>query len=117
MLKAIEITQRASFLPELQCTSNNVPVHNCIDLHKLQAFNQFVATNNNYRLLYYDMLYYSNISVQKIYPTVETYQIYRNDELEWTKRINTKIPVTIYDSTAELAQQFQFGVLDVDVFI
>ena len=41
-LKAIGIAQKASFLPELQCSEENVRVENCIDLLKYaQCFRMF----------------------------------------------------------------------------
>jgi len=120
MLKAIEVTQRATFLPELVCSSDNVPIHNCIDAQKLNAFHYIIGTNDRYKIHYYDLLSFSNITVTQIYPppplTSGHKKIYLNEK-NWTKKVNTKIPVTIYDSTQPLDSQFSFGVINVDVYI
>ncbi len=51
-LKAISIAQKASFLPELQCSEENVRKEDCIDLLKLESASSLLDSNNIY---YFDI--------------------------------------------------------------
>src|SRR3989344_9507334 len=52
-LRAIGIAQRVMFLPELQCSEDNIIRDNCIDWWKLDSANSIMKDNEPY---YYDLL-------------------------------------------------------------
>ena len=43
-LKAVEVAQVFSFLPEVQCTKENIVINNCFDLMKLESLRRFLST-------------------------------------------------------------------------
>src|SRR3989344_5805663 len=55
-LTAIKIAQRASALPELQCSENNIARANCLDLLKIESTKEKIMENEIY---YYDLLSFS----------------------------------------------------------
>lgn len=64
-LKAVGIAQKVQFLPELQCTEDNVRYDNCIDKYKLEATDDVMGENV---LHYYDTLGYSKVRFMQVYP-------------------------------------------------
>ncbi|NOZ80661.1 MAG: hypothetical protein GXP63_03215 [DPANN group archaeon] len=46
-LRATEVVLRALYLPEIRCSFDDVPVHNCIDLGKLVAFMNYDPINDS----------------------------------------------------------------------
>ena len=121
-LDAIDIAQKASFLPELQCSYENVPRMNCVDMLKLEAMD---AVTSERPTLYYDQFFFSHIYVAQIYPSdpdnnpgtpPPSWTVYENIKEDWTSNITTHIPVSIYDPVGYSgAGQTNFGVLVVEV--
>ena len=114
-LKAIEIAQKASFLPEIQCSEEGIVVDDCIDLYKLDAASQVIANTEN-RLFYYDSFGYSKISVAKIFPEDSSnnpWIIYENIPDKYNDKKVTYIPVSILDP---YSKNSSFGYLGVEVF-
>lgn len=129
-LDAIDVAQRAAYLPELQCSSEDVPKMNCLDLYKLKAFDDDGSTIvDTKKTLYYDRFFYSHIYVVQIYPVVDLDLTEPGDQLpSWTvydnwkaedeliSNITTQIPVSIFDPAADDGQgETYFGVLVVEV--
>ncbi len=113
-LKAIEIAQRASFLPEIQCSEENIVTDNCIDIYKLNAAAGIISDPNN-KIFYYDRLQFSNITIEEIYPGTQTWTLYDNPlgEGEYTSKISTNIPIALFDPTEK---KYSFGVMKVNTF-
>src|SRR3989344_9323910 len=90
---AIEIAQRASSLPELQCSEDNVVKENCIDKFKISALSSVASTNT---IFYYDLFGFSTIKIEKIYPlpAVES-MIYNNRPTAFKDILSSRIPVSI----------------------
>ena len=114
-LKAVGIAQKASFLPELQCSEENVRVDDCIDKYKLDSLENLLAENNVY---YYDLFEFSNISVKKIYPFPEAgetaeWGLYGNKPTEFRNKLSTFIPVSLFNATSK---SYDFGILTVEVY-
>ncbi len=114
-LKAIGIAQRASFLPELQCSEENVRVENCIDLYKLEAVSGMIDQN---RVYYYDIFESSVIRVEKIFPDPTgnwNLYIYKDpiEESDYENKLSTFIPVSLYDPDDK---SYGFGILVVEVY-
>lgn len=108
-LMSIEITQKASFLPELQCSKKNVITDNCIDILKLESAKDIINEN---RASYYDLFFGSEIVVEEIYPTKKTWVLY-NNTLNDTSEIFTPVPILLYNATSD---DHYFGVLTVRYF-
>src|SRR3989344_3891005 len=97
-LKAVEIAQRASFLPEVQCSEENIIVDNCIDILKLGAAASIITANE---IFYFDRLQFSKIIIEDTYPgTHSPWILYDNhlEEGEFTSKISTNIPIALFDS-------------------
>lgn len=111
-LKAIGIAQKASFLPELQCSEENVRVEDCIDLLKLEAASDLLGENNIY---YYDVFEFSNIKVKRIFPpeNQETWSLYNNTLTDFRNIISTFIPVSLFNP---VSKKYDFGILAVEVY-
>ena len=112
---AIETAQKASFLPELQCSSKNIIVDNCVDVLKVEAFNGMVNNNAEYPNLvayYYDVFGFSTIIVEEIYPEKKEWAIY-NNTLNDSGSIFTPVPILIYDARNET---YSLGVLRVTYY-
>ena len=112
-LKAIEIAQMASFLPELQCSQDNVRRENCIDLLKLEAAEGLIRKNNIYHMYYNDIFESSNISIEQKFPTNKRWILYENIPENYTNKISTFIPISIFD---EKNEQYNFAILSVKVY-
>jgi hypothetical protein len=113
-LESIEVTQRVSFLPELQCSLKGVITDNCIDVLKLDAL---ITKLNDEQIqeLYFDLFKYSNITITQIYPTPYP----GNRKKQWTLYENIKkdsssifipVPISLYNATTK---SYAFGVLEV----
>ncbi len=108
-LMAIEITQKISFLPELQCSKKNIITDNCIDILKLESAKAIINENKE---SYYDLFSDSEIVVEEIYPKKKTWILY-NKTIEDTSAIFTPVPILLYNSTSD---ENYFGVLQIKYF-
>ena len=112
-LKAIGIAQKASFLPELQCSDENVRKEDCIDLLRLDAASNLIQQNHIY---YFDIFEFSNIRVEKIWPPpTNTWQLYNNTPSNFSNRLSTFIPISLLNVTNDIPEYY-FGTLIVDVY-
>ena len=109
-LKAIGIAQKASFLPELQCSEENVKTENCIDIMKLEYAAGLLESNNFY---YYDVFEFSKIWVEKTFPTEEEWLLYNKSYTNWQDRQSTLVPVSLFDPKSK---KYSFGILAVEVY-
>ena len=110
-LKAIGIAQKVSFLPELQCSEENVRVEDCIDLMKLNAASDLLKDNSIY---YYDIFEFSKIWIEEVFPNEGTkWDLYNSTPTTYKNRISTFIPVSLFNPTSK---KYNFGVLAVEVY-
>lgn len=109
-LKAIGIAQKASFLPELQCSEENVRVEDCIDVLKLEAAAGLIEDNNIY---FYDTFEFSKIWVEEIFPGTQEWPIYNNTPPTFKNRLSTFIPISLFNP---VSKEYDFGVLAVEVY-
>ena len=110
-LNTIKVAQRASSIPELQCSKNSITIENCIDLLKLQSIPQIINENKEY---YFDKLSFSRISVNEIYPEVKSLAVVYNNPLEdYSSLIVTNIPITLFDP---IENKNKFGVMIVETY-
>src|SRR3989338_7745702 len=104
-LNAIEVAQRASSLPELQCSEGNIVSDNCIDLLKLEAASQIMQQNDIY---YYDRLLFSKITVNEIYPNSNEWALYARPLDEFYSKITTNIPILLFNP---IENKNSFGIM------
>ncbi len=64
---AIEVATRASYLPELQCSQDGLPITNCIDKFKLEAAGDGTNSifNKQKSSTYFSILGYSKIELKE----------------------------------------------------
>ena len=116
-LKSIAIAQRVMFLPELQCSEDNIIRDNCIDILKLEAAQNMMGASAN-QLYYYDLLEISDVNITQIYPNQQRWSIYsrKRDYLEAQRIMDapkyvTNVPISLYNPTAK---RFGFGILTIE---
>ncbi|MBW2974306.1 hypothetical protein KY366_01180 [Candidatus Woesearchaeota archaeon] len=112
-LKAIGVAQKASFMPELQCSRENVVDENCIDILKLTAASGLLKDNNIY---YYDIFGLSSIRVEEVYPgrdPPKEWYLYNHTLANYSDRLSTFIPVSLFNASSE---KYGYGVMVVDVY-
>lgn len=107
-LRSIGIAQRVMFLPELQCSEDNVITDNCIDLLKLDSAQNLMRENELY---YYDLLEFSEVNVTQIYPIEFKRNIYSRKIENPKSSILTPVPISLYDP---VTKKYSFGILTVE---
>lgn len=110
-LNAIEVAQRASSLPELQCSEDNIVSDNCIDILKLEAASGIMQQNDVY---YYDRLLFSKITVNEIYPGSREWGLYSRPLDEFSNKITTSIPISLFNP---IENKNAFGIMTVELFL
>lgn len=108
-LRAIGIAQRVMFLPELQCSEDNIIRDNCIDIWKLGSAENLMRNNEIY---YYDLLEFSNVTVSQIYPAEEEWSVYSR-KIENTNKFVTNVPISLYNPDT---RRYGFGVLTIETY-
>lgn len=109
----VQIAQKVSFLPELRCSNENVPVENCFDLLKLVKFIDLVDKN----YLYYENdLKNSKITLEKIFPEPHRNWTLYDNPGDKESAIPAFIPVSIFDPTQGALGSHYLGVLIVQVY-
>jgi hypothetical protein len=109
-LRAIETSQIITFLPELQCSRNNIAEKDCIDILKLQGAESIISANRQY---YFTSFKYSNIYVQEIYPSENEFTLYDFPKEQFTDVISTQFPISLYNP---ITDKYSYGVLFVDIY-
>ena len=109
--QSISAAQKVMFLPEIECSEDNVAKENCIDIGKLEAAIPIVSDNNN--PYYYDLFGFSEITISEIYPNppspVKTLYT-RTATSDYKNQFSTKVPVTLYDPINKLNK---FGMITI----
>ena len=111
-LSAIQVAQKVSFLPELRCSSENVPVPDCYDALKMQNIQSVIEGDQVY---YYEIFKYSTIYIEEIFPGNRTWMIY-NNRGDKESKLSTQIPISIYDPMTSTLGSYYFGILHVGVW-
>jgi hypothetical protein len=109
-LRAVELAQTVSTMPELYCSEENVLETNCIDLLKIDTAAEVI--NNNY-ITYFDLFGYADISVEEVFPNNENYTIYSNKPSEYKARLPSYIPISLKDP---LNKGYAFGIMTVVLY-
>lgn len=110
-LGAIGIAQKAAFLPELQCSEDNIIKEGCIDILKLNKASAIIPVNQEE---YSDMFGFSKIYVNEIFPGNTNWPtLYDNSPSNYKTKLVTHVPISLYDATLK---SYSFGVLVVEAY-
>ncbi|MFH1682950.1 MAG: hypothetical protein ABIA37_04085, partial [Candidatus Woesearchaeota archaeon] len=102
--RAMEITLKTLFLPELVCSQGEAELEdNCFDMMKLRQVNDTFA--NNFGDYYFYLFPYTKISIQEIYPGNQTWNIYEKEKPDWESMERTYFVVTLKDEIKGEQQQ------------
>lgn len=107
--ESIKVTEIVSYLPELQCSSENIVSDNCYDKLKLDSSRGHIMNNS---IFYFPFFQYSEIVVFEVYPGNGEWLLY-NFSNNGTAVIPTFIPISLYDPTTK---RNSFGVLRIKYF-
>jgi hypothetical protein len=107
--ESIMVSQVVSFLPELQCSSDNIVTDNCYDLYKLGAAENHILSNTDF---YYPFFKYSNIVIYELYPYERNWTLYDNKHPD-SAPYRTWLPISLYNATTK---RFSFGVLSIGYY-
>ncbi|MBU1705020.1 MAG: hypothetical protein KJ922_06675 [Nanoarchaeota archaeon] len=109
-LKSIQISQKVAFLPEIECSDDNVRREDCVDLLKLDKASQLMRQNYLY---YYDTFQFANVSIHEIFPNDRVWVLYENVPTDWQDKLSTIIPTAL---RASKTRDTFFGLVVVDVY-
>lgn len=109
----VQIAQKVSFLPEIRCSQENIPVENCIDRSKLDKFAQLVEDD----YLYYENdLKTSTITLEQMFPDTGDRWVLYNNTGEKQSAVPAYIPISIFDPEQGALGSYYLGVLVVQVW-
>ena len=115
-LKAIQTAQLVSFLPELQCSSDGIITDDCFDTLKVEALHEIINNSQNKDIknnYYFDVFGSSEITIEQIYPVVDSWPIYKKIPDDYKAKSSVKIPISLYDANL---REYGFGILNIDVY-
>ena len=107
-LRSVGIAQRIMFLPELQCSEDNIVIDNCIDILKLDSAQSIMKENEIY---YYDLLEFSEINISQIYPDEAEWNVYSRKTENFRSKFVTNVPISLYNPAT---RKHGFGVLTIE---
>jgi len=107
-LRSVGIAQRIMFLPEVQCSEDNIIIDNCIDILKLDSAQSIMKENEIY---YYDLLEFSDVSISQIYPDEAKWNLYSRKREDFKSKFVTNVPIALYDPAM---RKHGFGILTIE---
>lgn len=111
-LRAVELSQVISFLPELQCTEANVITPSCFDIDKILGLSEVTATDKG--LMLYDREFGQvRIEIDRVYPPAPKIVLYNNTKPDFTSAPITHIPISLFNASSG---KRSFGVLEITVY-
>lgn len=110
--RAVEISQKISYLPEFTCTNDNVRVDSCIDRLKAESFSSHYRDNIIY---YYDLFGYSRVRYIEVFPGESVIELYVNepDNVESAEKSSLPVPAVLYDANSSI---YKMGYLLIEVY-
>jgi hypothetical protein len=113
-INAIDISQKISDIPELDCVLSGVKIENCIDFYKLQMFAELLK-DPAYSNDYVPVFGFSNITVKVIYPGEGSSVIlYQKVPTTWRGAYKNIIPMLIFDPVSGF---YYMGVMEATVYV
>ena len=113
--KAIDLTTKTIFLPELLCSKGESEAEDfCFDMMKLRHANKtFKSHLSDY---YFNLFSYAKISVQEIYPKDEEWIVYEKKKPNSTRTDPTFFVVALKDESLGGQPSYGFGVVNIEVY-
>lgn len=117
-IRTFAITQKATFLPELDCNFLSVQTENCFDTEKLIAFKKYLEDSNN-KEIYAPYFGMSKIAVKKIWAlpsfTFQDTVLYERkpSSEKLFAKLTTYNPVLLYDPKTKV---YSFGVVEAEYY-
>jgi hypothetical protein len=113
-LDSVKTSIVLSNMPELTCSFEAVSDRLCVDLYKIQAWNELMNKSVQFKDYYYGQLGESKIIIDRVYPDRKNFTIYNNPP----KRNNSNsdflmVPTTIY---SPLTKQGQLGIINIKTY-
>jgi hypothetical protein len=109
---AFQITLKALYLPELDCSFLMTSRENCIDLVKLRIFEEQFH-NETIKSIYVPTFGFSTIQVREIWPDQTEILLYHNEPREaYSKNLTSLNPILLFDA---ISNTYAFGVMNVTV--
>jgi hypothetical protein len=112
-LLSVQISQKISDLPELDCALTGIQIDNCVDKVKLEKLDSALEDDAK-QLVYFSVLGYSEIYLHTVYPEFQKYDIYENEPGSYSSAYRNQIPVLLYDP---VESKFEFAVLEVTTYV
>jgi hypothetical protein len=125
-MKAMDITIKSLFLPELICSRGEAePIDNCIDLLKLNHADEiFKGHVEDY---YFNLFSYSKINITRVYPTHGEWILYEKEKTKivdgievpnWKNRELSHFVISLRDEIESESRKgkFSFGILTIEVY-
>ena len=111
-IRAVELAQTISFLPEAQCTSSNVVAASCFDYYKLVGLSKVTTTAEG--LSFYSREFgTTTIKLVQVYPPGQTVVLYDNPKPEFTSAPISHIPIMLFNTSSD---KYYFGVLEITTY-
>lgn len=114
--EAIRIALTVSHLPEVVCSQDNYIIENCFDEYKVRSLERLIISDDESFLNYEALFHDSNITITKIFPYRETFNLYDNSPEEFVEVVPTYIPIILKDPRERLDQGNSIAILKVEVF-
>jgi preprotein translocase subunit SecG len=120
-MKAMDITLKSLFLPELICSEGKAePKDNCFDMMKLRHVDKVFS--DHFEEYYFDLFPYTTITVEQLYPYEEdkegnnknVWVLYDKEKPDWERKEATYFVVSLRDESSLI--EYSFGVLTVEVY-
>ena len=113
--KAIDLTTKTIFLPELLCSKGEAEAEDfCFDMMKLRHTEKTLKKHlSDY---YFGLFSYAKISVQEIYPDDDSWIIYEKKKPNSTRVDPTFFVVSLKDESLGGQPSYGFGVVKVEVY-
>lgn len=111
-LRAVELAQVISFLPEAQCTESNVVKASCFDSYKLKGLARVTATEEG-KQLYENEFGKTKIKLIQVYPNSAEWVLYENKKENFVSAPVTNIPIMLFNATSD---KYYFGVLEITTY-
>ena len=114
-LRAVELAQTISFLPEAQCTESNVVKASCFDLYKLIGLSEVSdkALNPKGFDFYSREFGTTTIKLIKLYPPGGEWVLFDNPKEDFVSAPVEHIPISLYNTTSD---KYYFGVLEITTY-
>jgi len=112
-LYAMQLYQRALYLPELDCSFVSIQRDNCFDIVKLRFFSELLSREEN-RISYFDVFGFSKVRVRQVYPSeLDWFILYSNIPETYQSKLSSRSSVLLFNASSG---NYGFGVVEVDYY-